>query len=179
MPFCVGILRESEGQKAYCVHCFHCLISWFGSAFGSKTASPSFRTRMRFFSGLDDCCDGSLNRPNCQGLVSLLEPISPFLQRVQECHEIAVIGEIVFFETADRMEGCNAKFFAEPDGMDLRMRFRRINRKLLLLHCHPQYTDAQRFGNCRPPFARSACPFRSPTPHTIGQHHLSSRHECR
>ena len=115
VPFCVGILRESEGQKAYCVHCFHCLISWFGSAFGSKTASPSCRTRMRFFSGSDDCCDSSLNRPNCQALTASLEPISPLLQGVQESHENLVAGEGVRLVAGDAVERSNSIRITEPD----------------------------------------------------------------
>ena len=115
VPFCVGILRESEGQKAYCVHCFHCLISWFGSAFGSKTASPSFRTRMRFFSELDDCCDGSLNSPNCQAWTASLEPISSFLQRVQETHEELMAGEGVGLITGDAVERSNSIRITEPN----------------------------------------------------------------
>ena len=81
----------------------------------SKTASPSFRTRMRFFSKSDDCCDGSLNRRNCQVLASLLEPISPLLQRVQESHKKLVGGEEVGLIAGDTVERSNSIRITEPN----------------------------------------------------------------
>ena len=70
---------------------------------------------MRFFSELDDCCDGSLNRRNCQALIASLEPIAPFLQGVQEPHEEFVAGEGVGLISGDAVERSNSIRITEPN----------------------------------------------------------------
>ena len=47
--------------------------------------------------------------------MSLLEPISPFLQRVQESREELMAGEGVGFITGDAVERSNSIRITEPD----------------------------------------------------------------
>ena len=67
------------------------------------------------FSKSDDCCDGSLNRPNCQALTASLEPISSLLQGVQESHEELMAGKGVRLVAGDAVERSNSIRITEPN----------------------------------------------------------------
>ena len=80
-----------------------------------KNRIPVVSDEDAVFSKSDDCCDGSLNRPNCQAWTASLEPISPLLQGVQESHEKLMAGKCVLFIAGDTVERSNSIRITEPN----------------------------------------------------------------